>query len=306
MRRLFLSLVLLGTVASLTHAQSEGSKPPVIDMHVHGTNTTPVELLNRMRSLNIRYAFVANLAPELPSWAMNMNSNQFLPSVTFPCPKGQAPFVDRPCWDGVQEFPDTTWLRAELQARRIRGFGELVPELLGISPNDQRLEPYWQLAEEFDIPVALHMGPGPPAAAYGLTPFAAKLADFRMAAGDPLLLEDVLLKHKKLRLVISHAGWPFLDSMLAMMYAHPNVYVDVGALQAESMIPRAAYYRHLRGLVEGGFAKRIVFGSDFPTQVEAGITAIVAADFLSAEQKSDILCNNAARFLRLDLSVCKP
>ena len=127
-----------------------------------------------------------------------------------------------------------------------------------------------------------------------------------MAAGDPLLLEDVLLRHKKLRLLVMHAGWPFLDSMLALLYAHPNVYVDVGALQAEFMVPRASYYRHLRGLVEGGFAKRIVFGSDFPNQVEAGIDAIVAADFLSTEQKADILCNNAQRFLRLDVSVCKP
>ena len=72
------------------------------------------------------------------------------------------------------------------------------------------------------------------------------------------------------------------------------------------MVPRASYYRHLWGLVEGGFAKRIVFGSDFPNQVKAGIDAIVAADFLSAEQKADILCNNAQRFLRLDVSVCNP
>src|SRR5438093_11753038 len=28
-----------------------------------------------------------------------------------------------------------------------------------------------------------------------------------------------------------HAGWPFLDSILALLYAHPNVYLDVGALQ---------------------------------------------------------------------------
>jgi predicted TIM-barrel fold metal-dependent hydrolase len=91
-----------------------------------------------------------------------------------------------------------------------------------------------------------------------------------------------------------------------LLYAHPGVHVDVGALQAEFMVPRANYYRHLRGLVEAGFAKRILFGSDFPNQVRPGIDAIMAADFLSADQKADILCNNAARFLRLDTSMCKP
>jgi len=103
-----------------------------------------------------------------------------------------------------------------------------------------------------------------------------------------------------------HAGWPFLEPMLALLHAHPNVYVDVGALQAEYMVPRLAYYRHLRGIVESGFGKRIVFGSDFPNQVGPGIDAILAADFLNAGQKADILCNNAQRFLRLDTSVCMP
>ena len=49
-----------------------------------------------------------------------------------------------------------------------------------------------------------------------------------------------------------------------------------------------------------------MFGSDFPDQVETGVAAIQEADFLSSEQKSDILCNNAARFLRLQPSTCSP
>jgi hypothetical protein len=36
-----------------------------------------------------------------------------------------------------------------------------------------------------------------------------------------------------------------------------------------------------------------------------GIEAIVAAEFLTPEQKSDILCNNAARFLRFDAAICR-
>ncbi len=119
-----------------------------------------------------------------------------------------------------------------------------------------------------------------------------------------MLLEDVLLRHKRLRLFVMHAGWPRLESIVALMYAHPQVYVDVAALSTVSAIPRDAYYRHLRGLVQAGFAKRIMFGSDFPDQVKPGIDAIMAADFLSPEQKSDILCNNAARYLRLNSRVC--
>jgi predicted TIM-barrel fold metal-dependent hydrolase len=178
---------------------------------------------------------------------------------------------------------------------------------MGIPPNDPRFEPYWELAEEFDIPVGIHMGPGPPGgAAYDSSPAVFKSPNFRMAAGDPLLLEEVLLRHKRLRLFVMHAGWPHLDSTLALLYGHPNVYVDIGVLQWPTLVPREGYYRYLRALVENGFAKRIMFGSDFADQVDSGIDAILAADFLSAEQKSDVLCNNAMRFLRLNEAVCTP
>jgi hypothetical protein len=49
-----------------------------------------------------------------------------------------------------------------------------------------------------------------------------------------------------------------------------------------------------------------MFGSDFPNQVESGIQTIVDAPFLSAEQKASIVCDHAARFLRLAADVCAP
>jgi uncharacterized protein len=306
MARLLFVVISVAALATPAAGQDDRPRPPVIDMHVHSTNTSPQEQLDRMRSLNIRHAWVAALAVDLPTWTTDLPEGHFLPALSFPCVAGRAPFVPRRCWEGVSDFPDTLWLRHELRAGRIKGFGELVPQLIGIAPNDPRLDVYWAMAEEFDIPVAIHMGPAPPGAAYESNPSPFSFPEYRVAANDPLLLEEILLRHKGLRLLVMHAGWPFLDATLAVLYAHPNVYVDVGALQAEFMVPRVSYYRHLRGLVEGGFGKRIVFGSDFPNGVATGIDAILAADFLSNDQKADILCGNAARFLRLEGSVCAP
>ncbi len=127
------------------------------------------------------------------------------------------------------------------------------------------LEPFWQLAEEFDVPVGIHIGPGPLGIAYESSPLwpPVKSPRYRMTVGDPLLLEEVLVKHQRLRLYVMHAGWPRLESMIALLSVHPGVYVDVAALQSEAVMPHPAYYRYLRGLVESGFAKRIMFGSDF-------------------------------------------
>ncbi len=166
---------------------------------------------------------------------------------------------------------------------------------MGISPDSPKLEPLWTAAEALDLPVSIHIGPGPPGTAY--------LPGFRYRArmSSPLLLEDALVRHPKLRLNLMHAGFPMLDDTLALLYAHPQVYVDVGVIVYTQ--PRPAFYRYLQTLVDGGFGKRIMFGSDqmvWPEAIERSIEVIEQAPFLSAEQKRDILYNNAARFLRLD------
>lgn len=302
--RLLTFAVVMALLGSAVVGQSSQPRPPVIDVHVHSTTTRP-QNLGRQESLNVRYWVLSGLNADLLDW-QSVDSRRFLPSLVFPCDRGRAPITGRPCYDTETDLPDVMWLREQLRTGRIKGFGEMSPQYLGMSPADSRLEPYWQLAEEFDIPVGLHMGPGPAGAAYESNPVPFKSPAFRMAFGDPMLLEEVLLRHKRLRLFVMHAGWPQGESMVALLYAHPNVYVDVAALSSERIVPRAGYYRHLRALVENGFAKRIMFGSDFPDQVGPGIEAILAADFLTQEQKSEILCNNAARFLRLDVAVCQP
>jgi len=306
--RLAVCVVVFGVLGTTGAGQGPQTRPPVIDMHVHSTNTTPQQTLERMKQLNIRYLFVSTLLPDLPHWVSVLNRNQFAAGLVFPCDHGRGPYGGQSCFNSEAEFPDVAWLRAELRAGRINAFGELEPQYLGLSPADPSMEPFWQLAEEFDVPVGIHIGPGPLGIAYESSPLwpPVKSPRYRMSVGDPLLLEEVLVKHQHLRLYVMHAGWPRFESMIALLSVHPGVYVDIAALQSEAVMPRPAYYRYLRGLVESGFAKRIMFGSDFPDQVGAGIDAIVAADFLTGEQKSDILCNNAARFLRLSPSLCGP
>src|SRR5262245_17373836 len=165
-------------------------------MNVHSPTRTPKDFA-RLDDLNVRYLFLAGLAADLPVWAGAADSSRYLPALVFPCDRGRAPITGRACFDGGADLPDLAWLRSELQAGRIKGFGEMSPQYLGMSPADARLEPYWALAEEFDLPVGVHMGPGPPGAAYESSPVPFKSPAFRMAFGDPLILEDVLLRHKR-------------------------------------------------------------------------------------------------------------
>ncbi|RYG35995.1 MAG: hypothetical protein EON93_05755, partial [Burkholderiales bacterium] len=123
---------------------------------------------------------------------------------------------------------------------------------------------------------------------------------YRVDMGQPLLLEDLLRKHPKLRIYVMHYGSPFVDQMIAMMFTYPNLYVDVSC--NNWAFPRAQFHDALKRMVDAGLEKRILFGSDqmnWPDAIGEAIKSIETAPFLSDEQKRDILYNNAARFLRL-------
>lgn len=187
-------------------------------------------------------------------------------------------------------------LRELFQKGEFAVLGETITQYEGFSPSDAALEPYLALAEELDIPVGIHMGLGPPGAAYWFgTP------KYRAGLSSPLLLEETLLRHPKLRVYVMHAGWPMLDEMVHLLYSHPQVYADVAVINW--YLPRKEFHHYLGRLVEAGFGKRLMFGSDqmvWPQAIGIAIEAIESADFLTEEQKRDIFYNNAARFLRLD------
>ncbi|HYM78444.1 MAG TPA: amidohydrolase family protein [Candidatus Dormibacteraeota bacterium] len=197
-------------------------------------------------------------------------------------------------FDPISGKPTVDELRQLVRAKRIDAFAEVSTQYSGVAPNDPRMEPYYALAEELDVPIGIHMGPGPPGAPYYLSP------NYRMRYSSLLLLEDVLIRHPKLRIWAMHAGWPFADDTIAALYAHPQLYVDVGIICYA--FPRKQFYSFLQRLMDAGFERRIMFGSDemvWPDAVSAGIDSIEKDPLLTPEQKRNILYNNAARFLRV-------
>ena len=187
-------------------------------------------------------------------------------------------------------------VKAMKQAGELVVLGEVGTQYRGISPDDPRMQPFWKMAEDLDLPVGIHVGTGPPGAPY----LSDGLQRYRARLHSPMTMEEVLVKHPRLRVYLMHAGYPMLDDLLAVLYTHPQVYVDVGVIVYTQ--PRPAFYRYLQTIVDAGFGERVMFGSDnmiWPESIERAIKTIEDAPFLDAQQKRDILYNNAARFLRL-------
>ncbi|WP_223818119.1 amidohydrolase family protein [Mucilaginibacter rubeus] len=173
--------------------------------------------------------------------------------------------------------------------------GEVAPQYQGLSPSDMSLDAYFAAAEKNNIPVGIHMGTGGNGMANLTSP------KYRASKGDPLLLEDLLARHPKLKVWVMHAGYPMVDNMIALMGANAYVYVDIaGLIWSYSQVEVNTY---LKRLVQAGFGKRIMYGTDmliWPKLVETSLSVIENADYLSYDQKRDILFNNAVRFFRLD------
>lgn len=240
---------------------------------------TDEELMRRTIEVMERRNVVGVLGgtPERVTTWMNAAPDRFIPGLDFNVAD-------------TDVSPDS--LRDLVEAGRVEVLAEVTNQYAGLAPDDPQMEPYWQLAEDLDIPVGIHVGPGPPGAFYlGVDGYRARLH-------SPLTLEPVLVRHPGLRVYVMHAGFPMIDDLLALLYAHPQVYVGVGVI----VFTRRDFDAYLQRIVEAGHANRVMFGSDqmvWPEVIERAIDRIEGLSFLTEGQKRDILYNNAVRFFRL-------
>jgi len=296
------SLALLLLVAA-DHASPQQppapQRPPIIDMHIHafswdhqGNPPPPNPVTGKVPTARTdKEAMEASLA-ELRRY-----------NVVRAVAGGRSEHVSR--WHSadperiiggtMMPLPDVSVLREQSRAGRLDAMAELALPYWGVAPNDPQMEPYWALGEELDMPVGVHTGLAPPNTPYQCCP------KFRNSLGNPALLEEVLIRHPKLRVYLMHAGYPYLQETKAIMHMYPQVYADLGAI--DWLRPREEFHEYLRALVRAGFVKRLMFGSDqmvWPEGIGMAIEGIESASFLTEEQKRDIFYNNAVRFLRLD------
>jgi hypothetical protein len=179
--------------------------------------------------------------------------------------------------------------------KRLDAFGEVAAQYAGYSPSDPAFDAYWAVAEKHGVPVGIHTGGGPPRTPYTCCP------KFRLKLGDPLLLEDLLVKYPQLKVYVMHAGGFFPQNALMLMTMYPHIYVDIGALSwtpiagdlLEPFLEEAKRRRML---------DRVMFGSDqmrWPEAIALAIDRVNRLAFLTLEEKQDIFYDNAAKFLGL-------
>ena len=173
--------------------------------------------------------------------------------------------------------------------------GEFGLVYAGMPFNSPALFPYYEVAEEHGVPVFIHTGFSGPNPQQLISPA------FRIGVADPLLLEDVLIRFPRLKVVMMHMGWPFFDEALYMLGTYPNVYLETSV--AAWMLGPALFDRMLREAVAAAGSDRILFGSlqmAWPDVIGRSVSAVREADYLTEEDKHAILWENAALLLGVE------
>jgi len=316
-------ILLISGVNAIGQAPSKGKHLPIIDVHVH--------------TMKINPNFTSEMCPWFLSNMPGSDPNEKMVfSASGNCANPLKPAKsDAEMQAAVMEtmerlnmtmvaFSDAEilhkWFNAAPKGRIIPGIGvsnskemtvqafrdslsngfykvmsEVAPQYQGMSPSDLSLDAYFAVAEELNIPVEMHMGTGGNGMANITQP------KYRASMGNPLLLEDLLARHPKMKIWVQHAGYPMIDELIALMGANAYVYCDISGFIWS--YPLDEIHAYIKRLVQAGFGKRIMYGTDFmmwPKLFETSIGVIENAQYLSFDQKRDILFNNAVRFFRLD------
>ncbi len=179
--------------------------------------------------------------------------------------------------------------------RAIRGLGlrglKLDPALQRFDLDSRDLAfPLYQACSELGVPVLVHCGLS--WSMVGQTKYA-----------RPLALEEVAQEFPRLRLVIAHCGWPWVEEALLVALKYPNVYLDTSIIYSGT--PAEALRRVLGeriGLevLERSLQRQLLFGSNYPRQdIRRAVRGLRALP-LSPGLAENLFQANAAALLSLE------
>ena len=111
---------------------------------------------------------------------------------------------------------DVEELRGMLVAGEIKGL-KIYPGYEPFYPADQKFEPAYKLAEEFDVPVMIHTGD-------------TYAPQGKVKYSHPLNVDEVAVDYPKVKFLICHLGNPWFRDCMEVVYKNENLYTDISGL----------------------------------------------------------------------------
>jgi len=122
---------------------------------------------------------------------------------------------------------------------------KLMPHLHMPHPNDAKMYPIYELAQELNIPILFHTG----------TQFH---AGTKIKFCKPIDIDDVAIDFPDLKLIIAHFGYPWYEEALAVVRRNENVYFNIAGWSPR-YIPEIVV-KQMNTIL----SDKVLFETDFP------------------------------------------
>ncbi|GJM09807.1 MAG: hypothetical protein DHS20C11_20830 [Lysobacteraceae bacterium] len=300
------SLLLISATLLTTAPMAYAEHQQIIDVHRHAAwphtsdrNNFRANVIKAMDRNNISVAVLSiSSTDQIERWVKRY-PGRFIAGPMLPCPEnsGHPRFH---CFESNRGLPELDWLERQIKAGHVGVLHEMMFNYDGSAPADEKVQPYWALAAEYDIPVGVHTESGPPPGG-GLRSDPKCCPNYNGDMGNPELLRPVLQTYPGLRIWLQHVGSDgpgsgFWDETLALLADYQNVYLDLTI--TNSVLPADQHEEALRQLINAGFGDRIMFGTD-NIPADTILKRYEAIEWLTPTQRAAILHGNAERFFRL-------
>jgi predicted TIM-barrel fold metal-dependent hydrolase len=174
---------------------------------------------------------------------------------------------------------------------RDRGFRGLSvrPFMIGVPCDDRRYYPLYAKCVELDVPVSIH------SSANWTTVAVSDL-------GHPRHIDVLAADFPELKVVMSHAGYPWVLEAALLAWKHPNVYLELGAHRPKYFTTPGAGWDALFTYGQSTIQDKVLFGTGaFLISLPP---ALLVGEFRALPVKPEILekwmWRNAAALLRLE------
>lgn len=183
---------------------------------------------------------------------------------------------------GMQAIRDLEVAYHELGMRTLC----LEPWLHKINSNHKLYYPIYAKCIELDIPVWIHSSLN----------FVPQLS---MDFGRPIYLDEVAGHFPELKIIAGHGGWPWVNELMAVLWRHNNVYLDISAIHPKYIGKPGSGWETLLCYGDGLLKDRVLFGTAWPAQsFKESIDGIQSLP-LKEDVKRKWLGGNARKLLKL-------
>ncbi|MCP4723370.1 MAG: amidohydrolase [Desulfobacteraceae bacterium] len=162
----------------------------------------------------------------------------------------------------------------------------LEPWLHKIHSNDKLYYPIYAKCVELNIPVWIH-------SSLNFVP------QLKMDFGRPVYLDEVAGHFPELKIVAGHGGWPWVNELMAVLWRHDNVFMDISAIHPSYMTKPGSGWESLLCYGNSLLQDRVLFGTAWPArQFKDSVDGVMALP-LKEEVKKKWLGGNAKKLLNL-------